>query len=243
LKGAPRIQIRGLRCQAHVGVPASEQKARQELVIGLDLEYDSRAAAAGDDWPRAVDYQSIADGVVALVEGRSVKLIETLASRIADLVLDDPRVLRVRVEVGKPNALARADTVRAVLDREQAPHRAVIGLLATGPERGETRARAEALLRRRHEVLAESGERAQREPPREGRALLVRTPLARPELEEELRVLAAGFGAAAGRPPDLVLEVVAWDGRVLPDPTRRWELLDAALAELIPAGADPSEGG
>jgi FolB domain-containing protein len=240
LKGAPRIQIRGLRCQAHVGVPQSEQKARQELVIGLELEYDSRLAARRDDWPAATDYKAIADAVVELVEGRRVKLIEAVASLVADRVLEDPRVLRVRVEVGKPNALARADTVRAVLERERAPHTALVGLAASGPGRGESRARVEALLRHRHEVRAESAECADPGTAREGRALLLRTPMVLAELAGELHALASGMGAASGQARAVQVEVLVWNGDRLQDRSRRWSFLDAALEELerAEAGAD-----
>jgi len=241
VRGAPRIQIRGLRCQAHIGVPASEQKARQELVIGVDLEYDSRAAAAGDDWPRAVDYQAIADEVVELVEGERLKLIEALASRIADRVLLDPHVLRVRVEVGKPNAVARADTVRAVLEREQAPHRAVVALAVAGDDRAESRARAELLLRRRHEVIAESEALSESESDREGRALLLRTGLARPELAAELHGLASGFGSDPDHARTVELDVIAWNGRPLEGRGRRWAFLEEATATLL--GASPPEAG
>lgn len=240
MRGAPRIEIRGLRCQAHIGVPASEQMARQEVVVGLGLEYDSRAAAWGDDWPRAVDYQAIADDVVAFVEGMRLKLVEALASRIADRILGDPRVLRVRVEVGKPNALARADTVCAVLEREQTPHRAIVALSATGPDPAETRTRVEALLRSRLDVIAESDPCRDSGTDREGRALRVRTPKVRPELAEELHVLASGFGSAGGHAQVVELDVVSWDGQVAADRSRRWGFLEAALAPLIAAGDAPA---
>lgn len=243
VKGAPRIQIRGLRCQAHVGVPASEQKARQELVVGLDLEYDSRAAATGDDWPRAVDYQAIADAAVELVEGQRVKLIEALASRLAEQVLGDPRVLRVRVEVSKPNALARADTVRAVLEREQAPHTALIGLATSEPHAAETRTRVETLLRRRHEVIAESAGRLDEEAGRQGRALLLRTPLARTELVEELNAMASRFGGARGHAHVVELDLVAWNGRPLEPRARRWGFLSPGFDELLAEPERPSDDG
>lgn len=242
MRGAPRIEIRGLRCQAHIGVPASEQMARQEVVIGLELEYDSRAAAEGDDWPRAVDYQAISDDVVAFVEGTRLKLVEALASRIADRILGDPRVLRVRVEVGKPNALARADSVLAVLEREQAPHRAIVGLAVCGPHREQTRGRVEALLRRRLEVTAESEPCREADSDRDGRALRVRTPMVRAELAEALHALASGFGSGAGHARLVELEVVSWNGHLAADLSRRWRFLDAALGPLLAEDGTPGRG-
>jgi dihydroneopterin aldolase len=232
VRGSPHIEIRGLRCQAHIGVPASEQKARQELVIGLDVEYDSRRAAARDDWPAALDYQALSDAVIELVEEHRFKLIEHLASLIADLVLQDPRALRTRIEVGKPNALARADSVCAVLERERAPFRAVIGIAVRGPEPDDSQRRVEMLLRRSHEVLAESPERRDAASDRQGRALLVRTPMTRSELGEALHAMAEAFGSAGSHSRVVELELVAWNGRPLEDHARRWQFLADALDAL-----------
>jgi dihydroneopterin aldolase len=51
-----------------------------------------------------VDYGALAENVVGLVGGEPVRLVETLAQRIADLCLDDLRVEDVEVTVHKPEA-------------------------------------------------------------------------------------------------------------------------------------------
>ena len=51
-----------------------------------------------------MDYGSVVGSVQAVVEGDAVDLIETLAQRVADTCLLDPRVEWCRVTVHKPDA-------------------------------------------------------------------------------------------------------------------------------------------
>lgn len=83
-----------------VGVLAHEQVEPQPVEIDLVLEVDLRAAGESDTLDDTVDYGAIADAcMAALVE--PVALLETAASRMAEVALGDPRVLRVEVGVRK----------------------------------------------------------------------------------------------------------------------------------------------
>ncbi len=62
------------------------------------------AAAASDHLDSTVDYGAIAETVRSLVAGEPVRLIETLAERIAEACLADHRVQAVEVAVHKPQA-------------------------------------------------------------------------------------------------------------------------------------------
>ena len=68
------------------------------------LDVDLSRAAGTDDLAHTVSYAEVAADVVALVEGASLDLIETLAARIADTVLARPLVEAVEVTVHKPQA-------------------------------------------------------------------------------------------------------------------------------------------
>jgi 7,8-dihydroneopterin aldolase/epimerase/oxygenase len=68
------------------------------------LDVDTRSAAAGDDLAATVDYAGLSTAVVDLIEGEPVRLIETLAARVADRCLVESRVLAVEVTVHKPQA-------------------------------------------------------------------------------------------------------------------------------------------
>ncbi len=98
------ICVRGLQAYGHHGVLASERRDGQLFLVDLDLGVDMAAAAAGDDLSRTVDYGALAARVRDAVAADPVDLIETLADRLARLVLTDQKVSWVRVTVHKPHA-------------------------------------------------------------------------------------------------------------------------------------------
>jgi dihydroneopterin aldolase len=99
-----RIELVGLRARGFHGVLEHERRDGQEFVVDVSLEVDTSAAAASDDLAETVDYGVLAQSIAAIVAGDPVDLIETLAQRVADACLADPRVLAVDVAVHKPSA-------------------------------------------------------------------------------------------------------------------------------------------
>ena len=98
------ITLTGLRITAHHGVFDFERENGQEFVIDVTVWLDFRAAASGDDLARTIHYGELAEEVAAAVRRDPVDLIETLAERIADVVLAHDAAERVRVTVHKPQA-------------------------------------------------------------------------------------------------------------------------------------------
>jgi dihydroneopterin aldolase len=102
--GSDRIALRGLRARGRHGVLAAEKELGQVFLVDVDLGLDTRGAAESDDLTRTVDYGALATWVVDVVGGEPFDLIETLAQRIADTCLADPKVVDVLVTVHKPQA-------------------------------------------------------------------------------------------------------------------------------------------
>lgn len=100
---ADRIELRGIRAVGVHGVLAEEQERPQPFSVDLDLVVDLRAAAASDDVADTVDYGAVARAVVDEVAGPPAALLERLAERIADRVLQlaEGRVESVTVTVHK----------------------------------------------------------------------------------------------------------------------------------------------
>ena len=98
------LALTGLECWGHHGVFEHERREGQRFVVDLVLGLDTAPAAAADDLSATVDYGSLALSVKAAVEKDPVDLIETLAHRIAEVCLLEPRVEWVRVTVHKPDA-------------------------------------------------------------------------------------------------------------------------------------------
>ena len=93
------IRISGLRVRGHHGVLPSERAEGQTFVIDVALD---AAAPTADDLAETVDYAVLSSRLAEAVARDPVDLIETLAARLADICLDDPRVSRAEVTVHKP---------------------------------------------------------------------------------------------------------------------------------------------
>jgi 7,8-dihydroneopterin aldolase/epimerase/oxygenase len=107
-----RIELTGLRVRGFHGVFDFERRDGQDFLIDVALEFSTAAAAASDELADTVDYGALATGLAAVVEGEPVNLLETLAARLAEVCLADPRVTAATVTVHKPQApipLAFAD--------------------------------------------------------------------------------------------------------------------------------------
>jgi 7,8-dihydroneopterin aldolase/epimerase/oxygenase len=101
---ADAIVLTGLRARAHHGVFAFERANGQEFVVDVTARLDLAPAATGDDLAATVHYGELAAEVVAAVERDPVDLIETVAERVAGVVLAHAAVHSVEVTVHKPQA-------------------------------------------------------------------------------------------------------------------------------------------
>ena len=109
---------------ASIGVHAHEHAASQRIRLNLDLAVTddaatpmSRPAPARDDLTRVVDYEAVANRARAIVAAGHVRLVETLAERLAEACLEDPRVRSVRVRVEKLDVFADVGAVGVEIER------------------------------------------------------------------------------------------------------------------------------
>ena len=98
------LRISGIEVQAHHGVFDFERRDGQRFVIDLLLGFDGGPAAQSDDLRDTVDYGTLVDAVVAAATSTPVNLIETVAQRLADVVLAEPLVQWVDITLHKPDA-------------------------------------------------------------------------------------------------------------------------------------------
>lgn len=99
-----RIILDGLSFYGYHGALPAEQTLGQPFVVDCALTLDLAPAGTADDLGLTVDYGAIFRDIRALVEGPPVRLLETLATRIAGDLLAHYPVLEVWVRVSKPRA-------------------------------------------------------------------------------------------------------------------------------------------
>ena len=98
------ITLHGLRVRGFHGVLPEERTVGQLFVADVSLQVDTAAAAAADDIDLTVDYSKLAHRLAEIIAGEPVRLIETLAQRLADVCLAHPLADSVEVTVHKPDA-------------------------------------------------------------------------------------------------------------------------------------------
>src|SRR5437899_12512821 len=96
-----RIVLQGMSCSGRHGARTAEWEQAQEFKVDVELETDLSEAGRTDRLQDTVDYSEVRAIAKAIIEGQSVKLLETLAARIAERTLALQRVKAVSVRVTK----------------------------------------------------------------------------------------------------------------------------------------------
>jgi dihydroneopterin aldolase len=96
-----KISIIDLEVFYRVGVPEAERAKPQRLLLTVEMDFDFSAAARSDEIRDTIDYFAVSQRLLKFGEARSWKLIEKLATDIADMVLSEFRPQSVTVEVKK----------------------------------------------------------------------------------------------------------------------------------------------
>jgi dihydroneopterin aldolase len=96
-----RLEVRGLRVVGVHGVLPEERVRAQPFEVDHDVVADLRAAGRSDDLADTLDYGALAEMAAKVVGGERFQLLERLAERIAEVVLEDPRATSVTVAVRK----------------------------------------------------------------------------------------------------------------------------------------------
>jgi len=116
-----KIFLQDLRVDTVIGIWDWERKIRQTVAIDLEMSADIRKAAATDAVEDTLNYKSVAKRVQSFVKESRFKLVETLAEKIAALILEEFDVDWVQVRVNKPGAIRGSKGVGILIERGQRP--------------------------------------------------------------------------------------------------------------------------
>jgi len=126
-----RIYLHGLTTECIIGFIDWERHMPQTLVIDLELPCDCAHAAGSDRVDDTVDYKQVAKRVLAWVGASQFQLLETLAHRLALLLLDEFALAWVRLRVSKPGAIRHSRDVGVSIERTRAQLHAAVEAAAT----------------------------------------------------------------------------------------------------------------
>ncbi len=105
------IDIVDLKLMAIIGTYAWERKNKQEIIIHLTLDYDSKKASHSDRLEDAIDYEKITKMVIKTVEKSRCQLIEKLANSIIENLKTFKSLQKITLRIDKPQAIPQARSV------------------------------------------------------------------------------------------------------------------------------------
>src|SRR5229473_4357241 len=116
-----RIVLEGMSFSGRHGVRPAERENAQEFKVDIEVEADLSEAGRTDRLEDTIDYTQMRAIARETIEGESVKLLETLAARIADRVLALPKVRGVTVRVAKrPVSMTPIESAAVHINRTRA---------------------------------------------------------------------------------------------------------------------------
>lgn len=117
---ARRVFVRDLLLDALIGIYPEERVKPQKLLVNLELWVAETPGEPPRSYAEVVCYENLVKRTKALLAEGHVDLVETLVERLAAICLEDSRVLRTRVRVEKPEAIAEAAGVGVEIERRRA---------------------------------------------------------------------------------------------------------------------------
>lgn len=115
------IFLRNLRIETVIGIFDWERKIKQTVFFDIEMATDIKKAAASDHIDDTLDYKSLSKAVIDFVEGSDFQLVETLAEKVAALIINDFNVPWLKLTLNKKGALRHADDVGIIIERGNKP--------------------------------------------------------------------------------------------------------------------------
>ncbi|GAA5083179.1 dihydroneopterin aldolase [Lysobacter panacisoli] len=111
------VFIEGLEIEALIGIYDWERRIRQPLVFDIEMAFDNRVPAASDAIEDTLNYKAVSKRIVDYVSQSDFGLVETLAERVAQIILSEFGVSRVKLKLSKPGAVRGARAVGVSIER------------------------------------------------------------------------------------------------------------------------------
>lgn len=103
------------------GVSAAEKETGRRFEVDCELEADLAPSGQTDNLTDTIDYVAVYTAVKEIVEGKAFSLLESLATDIADVLLNSFPAFRVTVRIRKmiPPIAGTIDNIEVEVSRQQ----------------------------------------------------------------------------------------------------------------------------
>jgi dihydroneopterin aldolase len=111
------VFINDLRIETIIGIYDWERKVKQTISLDLEMGADIRKAAKTDAIEDTLNYKAVAKRLISFVGESEYQLVETLAEKIAEIVLNEFSVPWLKLTVHKPGAVRGSRDVGVIIER------------------------------------------------------------------------------------------------------------------------------
>lgn len=111
------IYLKDLRIDTIIGIYDWERRTRQTIILDIEMGADIAKAAATDDIEDTLNYKAVAKRIISFVENSEYQLVETLAERIAEILLNEFNVPWLRLTLNKQGAVRGVRDVGVIIER------------------------------------------------------------------------------------------------------------------------------
>ncbi len=116
---ADKIFLEALEVTCIIGIFDWERKTPQKILIDLEFPANIRRAAKRDRIEDTVDYKRIAKRILTFAGASRFQLIETLAEKLAALLLKEFALKEVTLRISKPGAVRGSKNVGVEITRRE----------------------------------------------------------------------------------------------------------------------------
>lgn len=111
------IYLSELEVQTIIGIYDWERTTKQTVSISLEMATDIKKAAESDDIEYTLNYKDVAKRLIKFIEDSEFLLVETMAEKITQIVLEEFNVPWVKLKLSKPGAIRGAKDVGIIIER------------------------------------------------------------------------------------------------------------------------------
>lgn len=112
-----KIFITDLRVDTIIGIFDWERTTRQTVSLDIEMSADIAQAAATENIADTLNYKTLSKAIENFIDASEFMLIETMAERVAEIILKDFGVKWVKLTLHKLGALSNSTDVGVIIER------------------------------------------------------------------------------------------------------------------------------
>jgi dihydroneopterin aldolase len=113
------VFIEDLRIETIIGIYDWERKIKQTISLDIEMAADNRKPAATENIDDALNYKAVAKRMITFTEESQFQLVETLAERLVEIIMNDFSVPWCRLKLSKLGAVTGSRSVGVIIERGQ----------------------------------------------------------------------------------------------------------------------------